>query len=245
MKTKDTALRSLVYDQGGSHKFWSVKVAGVTMTVTWGRIGTAGRSKSERFQSAALASTKAEASVREKLRKGYVKAGKSLVGGKVSNERPAGKSTPRRPAAGVKPSRQPRTSTGPVTPPPSYSAYVARLGTGGELERKVDRHLRRTKKLPGFPTRLLIYPATGLKKAEKIFQKSLIPLKDLKKPRDHSGLRPFGDDTERTWICWDPSERKRNGEMMICFIDGDDGDARTDAGYDLKRVLSFYERTEP
>lgn len=28
--------------------------------------------------------------------------------------------------------------------------------------------------------------------------------------------------------------------MLICFIDGDDGDRRTDAGYDLSRILRAY-----
>jgi len=33
--------------------------------------------------------------------------------------------------------------------------------------------------------------------------------------------------------------------MMICFIDGDMGDRRTDAGYDLQKILKAYEWAPP
>jgi predicted DNA-binding WGR domain protein len=133
---------------------------------------------------------------------------------------------------------------GPSELPSSYLSYIGRVGTLHELERTVDREKRRTKKLPGFPTRILIYPVAKLRGASKLFAKSLIPLTDLVKPRDHRALLPFGDDTERTWICWDPNLRKPNGEMMICFIDGDSGDERTDVGHDLGRILRHFERRD-
>jgi hypothetical protein len=124
--------------------------------------------------------------------------------------------------------------------PPSYRKCVERHGTDSEFERKIDPDERRSPSRPGYPSRLVLFPQARLAKARKLFARSLIPAADLVEPHDHGNLLPFGDDTEQTWMCWDPSMRKSNGEMMICFIDGDHGDQRTDVGYNLERTLSAY-----
>ncbi|HLF94878.1 MAG TPA: WGR domain-containing protein, partial [Planctomycetota bacterium] len=57
--------------EDGSSKFWEVSVAGNTMTVRFGRIGTDGQERSKPFADEASARREAEALVREKLGKGY------------------------------------------------------------------------------------------------------------------------------------------------------------------------------
>jgi hypothetical protein len=129
--------------------------------------------------------------------------------------------------------------------PPSYLDHVHSQGTDGEFERRVDPGKRRSPKLPGYPNRLVLHPLDRLPKLRKTFRSGLIPAADLTHPRDHRDLIPFGDDTQRTWMCWDPNARSSNGEMMICFIDGQLMDERTNAGYGLQKVLKSYRWTPP
>lgn len=64
-------LASLVFVEGTSSKFWKIVVDGSTHTVTYGKIGTAGTSKTKSFDSAAAASKDANKLVAEKRGKGY------------------------------------------------------------------------------------------------------------------------------------------------------------------------------
>jgi DNA ligase-1 len=57
---------------GGSSKFWEIEVAGNAHTVRFGRIGTAGQSKTKEFPDAAAAQRAADALVAEKTKKGYL-----------------------------------------------------------------------------------------------------------------------------------------------------------------------------
>lgn len=57
--------------EGGSSKFWQVDVEGSVMTVTFGRIGTAGQAKDKAFESPAAAQREADKLVAEKTKKGY------------------------------------------------------------------------------------------------------------------------------------------------------------------------------
>jgi len=57
--------------EGRSSKFWEVGVAGASFTVTFGRIGTAGQSKTKKCKDAAAAKAEVEKLVAEKARKGY------------------------------------------------------------------------------------------------------------------------------------------------------------------------------
>ncbi|WP_081690430.1 DUF4132 domain-containing protein [Conexibacter woesei] len=63
--------RSLVFDQGTSDKFWTIRVDGSQHTVHYGRTGTAGQVKTKDFPSADKAASDAERLIAEKLRKGY------------------------------------------------------------------------------------------------------------------------------------------------------------------------------
>ena len=56
---------------GTSNKFWRVVVSGTTMTVRFGRIGTAGQQKAKKWSTQATAADEADKLIAEKLRKGY------------------------------------------------------------------------------------------------------------------------------------------------------------------------------
>jgi predicted DNA-binding WGR domain protein len=60
---------------GASNKFWEVEVSGNDVITHWGRIGTAGQSKTKTFASPSAARKAHDDLVREKLAKGYREAG--------------------------------------------------------------------------------------------------------------------------------------------------------------------------
>jgi DNA ligase-1 len=61
---------------GSSSKFWEVSVEGSEMSTRWGRIGSAGQSKTKSFPDEATARTTADKLIAEKSADGYVeKAG--------------------------------------------------------------------------------------------------------------------------------------------------------------------------
>ncbi len=66
--------RQLRLKKGSSDKFWRATLSGRTWTVSWGRTGTAGQSKSYQLDTKADASADFERKVAEKLAKGYVDA---------------------------------------------------------------------------------------------------------------------------------------------------------------------------
>jgi predicted DNA-binding WGR domain protein len=70
-----TNKRRLEMIEGSSSKFWEVSVEGASFTVTFGRIGTAGLSKTTDCESPAAAQAGADKLVREKLKKGYHEPG--------------------------------------------------------------------------------------------------------------------------------------------------------------------------
>jgi predicted DNA-binding WGR domain protein len=61
--------------EGSSSKFWEIAVSGKSFTVTYGRIGTAGTSKTTTTASAQEAEAEAAKLVREKVEKGYQELG--------------------------------------------------------------------------------------------------------------------------------------------------------------------------
>jgi predicted DNA-binding WGR domain protein len=61
----------LTCTEGGSNKFWEVTLEGNTLTVHWGKIGTAGQSKKKVFPDGAKARNELAKLVKEKLDKGY------------------------------------------------------------------------------------------------------------------------------------------------------------------------------
>jgi predicted DNA-binding WGR domain protein len=66
-----TSTRRFEFVEGTSSKFWSVVVSGATVTVHFGRIGTAGQRETKTFADGAKASKHAATKINEKLRKGY------------------------------------------------------------------------------------------------------------------------------------------------------------------------------
>ncbi len=61
--------------EGSSSKFWEVSIAGASFTVTYGRIGSPGVSKTTATPSSAEAAEEVAKLIREKLKKGYQEAG--------------------------------------------------------------------------------------------------------------------------------------------------------------------------
>jgi hypothetical protein len=242
---------------------WGISATGKRVTEFWSaRDGSGGpRSKNRELSSNAEATRLMKSRIAEKLKEGFVDEkelrARQRDARKALNDRMAvmkAQAAGRKADVSVRRRPQPkrgspagaetRSKVLPPPPlPPSYKKCIERYGSDTEFERKVDPVKRRSPRRPGYPPRLTLYSQSRLVKARKLFTKSLIPATDLKQPHDHANLLPFGDDTERTWICWDPSSRKPNGEMKICFIDGDQGDQRTDAGYDLEKVLSAYRQS--
>lgn len=60
--------------EGRSSKFWEVSVDGSAFTVTFGRIGTSGQSKTKKCKDGAAAKAEVDKLVAEKTRKGYAPA---------------------------------------------------------------------------------------------------------------------------------------------------------------------------
>ena len=81
----------LEYTAGSSHKFWQVVPSGNKLTVTYGRIGTGGQSKTTTFASPAAAEKQAEKLVAAKRKAGYTARGESTAA-------PASASRPGKPA---------------------------------------------------------------------------------------------------------------------------------------------------
>jgi DNA ligase-1 len=70
-----SAVRHFELVEGKSSKFWEISVDGCTTTVRYGRIGTAGSSKTKTFADAAAAQREADKLIAEKTGKGYVETG--------------------------------------------------------------------------------------------------------------------------------------------------------------------------
>ncbi|AXE18469.1 hypothetical protein DR864_12245 [Runella rosea] len=68
---KISMTKNLIFQDDFSNKFWRVSVENSTLTVIYGRIGTAGRSDSKEFPSNLEAEKEANKLIAEKLKKGY------------------------------------------------------------------------------------------------------------------------------------------------------------------------------
>jgi predicted DNA-binding WGR domain protein len=64
--------RTFDFIEGGSRKFWEITVSGAQHTVRFGRLGSAGQSKTKDFADSAAADRDARRLINEKLAKGYV-----------------------------------------------------------------------------------------------------------------------------------------------------------------------------
>lgn len=65
------ARRRFEFVEGSSSKFWEIELSGTTYTTTWGRIGTAGSSKTKECPTEARAALEYDKLVEEKTGKGY------------------------------------------------------------------------------------------------------------------------------------------------------------------------------
>src|SRR5437868_14121168 len=64
-------MRTFTYSDAKSHKFWNIDLQGDKLTVTYGRIGSAGQTQTKQFKDAAAAQKEHDKLVKEKLAKGY------------------------------------------------------------------------------------------------------------------------------------------------------------------------------
>ena len=64
--------RHFEFVAGSSSKFWGVSVADCTVTICFGRIGTAGQSQTKELVDAWAAQQHADKMVAEKIKKGYI-----------------------------------------------------------------------------------------------------------------------------------------------------------------------------
>jgi predicted DNA-binding WGR domain protein len=67
--------RSLIFQDGSSHKFWNIELVGDSHTVCYGRVNTTGQTQTKNFDSEAEAKKSYEKLVKEKLKKGYTDQG--------------------------------------------------------------------------------------------------------------------------------------------------------------------------
>lgn len=68
-------IKRVEFVEGSSSKFWQVEVVGSEVTTQWGRIGTAGQSKSKTYADEASALKDAQAQLASKLKGGYQEVG--------------------------------------------------------------------------------------------------------------------------------------------------------------------------
>ncbi|GAA2782198.1 WGR domain-containing protein [Kitasatospora sp. CM 4170] len=71
---EQTTYLELSEDTGSAHKFYEVRVAGVDVTITYGRIGEGGQAKTTSYPSPEKAAAAAAKKIGEKVRKGYAPA---------------------------------------------------------------------------------------------------------------------------------------------------------------------------
>ena len=64
--------RRFEFEGGSSAKFWEVTISKALVTVCFGRLGTAGQSKTKSFNDSAAAQKYADKLIEQKLGKGYV-----------------------------------------------------------------------------------------------------------------------------------------------------------------------------
>ena len=73
-------MRTFQYSDATSHKFWTIDVTGASVTVTYGKIGTAGQTQTKAYPTPEAARAEADKLVREKVRKGYVETTPAAAG---------------------------------------------------------------------------------------------------------------------------------------------------------------------
>src|SRR5436305_1473683 len=64
--------RTFEFKEGSSNKFWNIEHKGNTVTVTYGKIGTAGQTKPKDFPDETAAKKEYDKLIAEKTKKGYL-----------------------------------------------------------------------------------------------------------------------------------------------------------------------------
>ncbi|MGE0434471.1 MAG: WGR domain-containing protein, partial [Planctomycetota bacterium] len=93
--TDEWTEREFEFNDAKSSKFWRIALDGTSHTVTFGKIGTNGQSKTKDFSSEAAAKKDAEKLIAEKTSKGYVEKGGSAGNGAAPKAAPAKKAAPK------------------------------------------------------------------------------------------------------------------------------------------------------
>jgi len=65
-------MRTFEFSEGTSNKFWNIELNGASLTTTYGKIGSAGQSKTKDFDDEAKARKEYDKLIKEKTGKGYV-----------------------------------------------------------------------------------------------------------------------------------------------------------------------------
>ena len=65
-------MKSFIYQDEKSHKFWAVEQQGNELHISWGKVGTQGQSQVKNFADAAAAEKAELKLIAEKTKKGYV-----------------------------------------------------------------------------------------------------------------------------------------------------------------------------
>jgi predicted DNA-binding WGR domain protein len=71
-KNTGTLMKTFIYHDEKSHKFWTIEQQGHELHLSWGKVGTNGQSQIKTFADAAAASKTEVKLINEKIRKGYV-----------------------------------------------------------------------------------------------------------------------------------------------------------------------------
>ena len=108
-------MRRWEFVSAGSAKFWECAADGPTVTVHYGRIGTAGQTQTKEFGTEAEAASYVAKAVVDKEKKGYKE-----VDGEVGGEQPRAQETAARPAAPIRAAAEPE----PVEPPDEDTMVV-------------------------------------------------------------------------------------------------------------------------
>lgn len=93
--------REFHFSEGTSNKYWRFTVDGVTQTVHYGRIGTAGQEATKTFDSDSAATTASDKLIAEKVKKGYVEVAVDGAAVASPSPNPATAAAPK-PVAAVK-----------------------------------------------------------------------------------------------------------------------------------------------
>jgi uncharacterized protein (TIGR02996 family) len=82
-------MRTFVFTDATSNKFWHIELTGNKFTVKFGRVGTTGQTQTKSFASPALALKEHDKLVAQKLKKGYVETTPTAAAAPVSTEQKA------------------------------------------------------------------------------------------------------------------------------------------------------------